>query len=76
MFASSFFCLFVNCRGFTPKQFASRNPTPPEVETGQNRIPVSTSRGWAQYELAGTAVQHIKRADEPLYSIGHTWLSA
>jgi diguanylate cyclase (GGDEF)-like protein len=39
-----------------------------EVETGQDRIPVSSSRGWAQYELADTAEQLIRRADEALYA--------
>ena len=39
-----------------------------EVETGQDRIPVSSSRGWAQYELADTAEELIKRADKALYA--------
>jgi diguanylate cyclase (GGDEF)-like protein len=38
-----------------------------EVETGQDRIPVSSSQGWAKYELADTAEELIKRADEALY---------
>lgn len=38
-----------------------------EVETGEDRIRVSSSRGWAQYELADTTEQLIKRADEALY---------
>jgi len=52
-----------------------------EVQTGQDRIPVSSSRGWAQYELADTAEQLIKRADEALYvnkemRFSHTSLNA
>ena len=38
------------------------------VETGQDRIPVSSSRGWAQYKLDDTAEQLLKRADEALYA--------
>ena len=39
-----------------------------EIEMGQDRIPVSSSRGWARYELADTAEELIKRADEALYA--------
>lgn len=39
-----------------------------EVETGQDRIPVSSSRGWAQHELADTAEELITRADKALYA--------
>lgn len=39
-----------------------------EIETGEDRIPVSSSHGWARYELADTAEELIKRADEALYA--------
>ena len=39
-----------------------------EVELGQDRIPVSSSRGWAQYEVDDTAEELIRRADEALYA--------
>jgi len=39
-----------------------------EIETGEDRIPVSSSRGWARYELAYTAEELIKRADKALYA--------
>jgi diguanylate cyclase (GGDEF)-like protein len=39
-----------------------------EIEMGQDRIPVSSSRGWAQYEAANTAEELIRRADEALYA--------
>jgi diguanylate cyclase (GGDEF)-like protein len=39
-----------------------------EIETGQDRIPISSSRGWAQYELADTAEELINRADKALYA--------
>jgi diguanylate cyclase (GGDEF)-like protein len=39
-----------------------------EVETGQDRIPVSSSRGWAQYELGDTAQELMDRADKALYA--------
>jgi two-component system, cell cycle response regulator len=39
-----------------------------EIETGQDTIPVSSSRGWAQYESADTAEQLLKRADEAMYA--------
>lgn len=38
-----------------------------EVETGQETIKVSSSRGWAQYEPADTAEKLMKRADDSLY---------
>jgi diguanylate cyclase (GGDEF)-like protein len=39
-----------------------------EIEMVQDRIPVSSSRGWARYELADTGEELIKRADEALYA--------
>ena len=39
-----------------------------ETEVGQDRIPVSSSRGWAQYETADTAEQLMRRADQALYA--------
>jgi diguanylate cyclase (GGDEF)-like protein len=39
-----------------------------EVEMGQDRIPVSSSRGWAQYELGDTAQELMDRADKALYA--------
>jgi two-component system, cell cycle response regulator len=39
-----------------------------EIEMGQDRIPVSSSRGWAQYQATDTAEELIKRADEALYA--------
>jgi GGDEF domain-containing protein len=39
-----------------------------EIEIGQDKIPVSSSRGWAQYEAADTAEELIRRADEALYA--------
>jgi two-component system cell cycle response regulator len=52
-----------------------------EVETGQDRIPVSSSRGWAQHELGDTAEELITRADKALYAnkemrFSHTSLNA
>ena len=38
------------------------------VEMGQDRIPVSSSRGWAQYEASDTAEELMTRADEALYA--------
>jgi len=38
-----------------------------DVETGQDMIAVSSSRGWAQYEPADTAEKLMNRADESLY---------
>jgi diguanylate cyclase (GGDEF)-like protein len=38
-----------------------------EVETAQDMIAVSSSRGWAQYEPADTAEKLMNRADESLY---------
>jgi diguanylate cyclase (GGDEF)-like protein len=40
-----------------------------QIEIGQDRILVSSSRGWAQYEEADTAEELMRRADEALY--GH-----
>jgi diguanylate cyclase (GGDEF)-like protein len=39
-----------------------------EIEIGQDKIQVSSSRGWAQYEAADTAEELIRRADEALYA--------
>ena len=39
-----------------------------EIEMGEHRIPVSSSHGWARYELADTAEELVKRADEALYA--------
>jgi two-component system cell cycle response regulator len=39
-----------------------------EIEIGQDKIQVSSSRGWAQYEVADTAEELIRRADEALYA--------
>jgi two-component system cell cycle response regulator len=39
-----------------------------EIESGADRILVSSSRGWAQYELADTVEHLLKRADEALYA--------
>lgn len=39
-----------------------------EIETGEHRIPVSSSHGWARYEFSDTAEELIKRADEALYA--------
>jgi predicted signal transduction protein with EAL and GGDEF domain len=38
-----------------------------EVETAEETIEVSSSRGWAQYEPADTAEKLMNRADESLY---------
>jgi len=38
-----------------------------QIEMGQDRILVSSSRGWAQYEEADTAEALMRRADEALY---------
>jgi diguanylate cyclase (GGDEF)-like protein len=38
-----------------------------EVEVGGQKIPVSSSRGWAQYRPGDTAQDIIQRADEALY---------
>jgi diguanylate cyclase (GGDEF)-like protein len=38
-----------------------------EVEVGGSKIPVSSSRGWAQYRTSDTAEELIKRADDALY---------
>jgi len=39
-----------------------------EIEIGQDRVPVSGSRGWAQYEAGDSAEELIRRADEALYA--------
>jgi len=39
-----------------------------EIEMGLDRIPVSSSRGWAQYEAADSAEELMRRADEALYA--------
>jgi GGDEF domain-containing protein len=39
-----------------------------EVEVGGEKIPVSSSRGWAQYQVNDTARELIGRADAALYA--------
>lgn len=39
-----------------------------EIEMGEDRISVSSTHGWARYELADTAEELIKRADEAFYA--------
>jgi two-component system cell cycle response regulator len=39
-----------------------------EIETGNFKIPVSSSRGWAQYELGDTSEDLFKRACEALHA--------
>jgi diguanylate cyclase (GGDEF)-like protein len=39
-----------------------------EIEIGQDRIAVSSSRGWTQYQAGDTAEELIKRADDALYA--------
>jgi predicted signal transduction protein with EAL and GGDEF domain len=39
-----------------------------EIEMGQDKISVSSSRGWARYEAADTPEDLLRRADEALYA--------
>jgi diguanylate cyclase (GGDEF)-like protein len=39
-----------------------------DLQIGQDRVTVSSSRGWAQYETAESAEDLIRRADEALYA--------